>query len=268
MALAAAIVLWLLGVSSIWVSDNLLLLPAVLLAGALLAPATLAVWASERGERRRLTTMHLVVAMSVGGGVSFLVAGVVGTALLQTALPAAFRAGLVEELAKLLAVAAIAWRLRLNHARDGILLGVAVGLGYAVLENSGYALAAFAQAGDSVHSLLTNQLSRTLQTPVTHVLWTALAGGALLAAAGSRVPRWLRLAAVASGYLLAAGLHAYWDVAAGVSWRLASGFAAPATGSGVAFMVTWDAAWFLLVGVSSLAALACVHSLWRFDRLR
>jgi RsiW-degrading membrane proteinase PrsW (M82 family) len=270
--LAAGTALWLLGLASIWVSHNILLLPAVLIGGGMLAPVTLAVWAYQRTDSSSVSTARLLVAMTVGGTVSFLITGVIGTWLVPTPLPAALRAGLLEELAKLLAVIALAAGMSRRRARDGILLGAAVGLGFAALENTGYALRAFAMGGNSLSSLLSNQLSRNLQTPVTHALWTALAGGVLLAAARAELPRWARLGVVTGGFLGAAALHAFWDVATSISLRVAADVAAwrlpgvTAVISGLGVTVAWDTVWFVMVGISSLIGVVALHALWQRER--
>jgi protease PrsW len=96
--------------------------------------------------------------------------------------------------------------------RDGIVLGAAVGLGFAAFESAGYAFnALFTQDGGlSLQNLVETEVLRGLLTPLGHGLWTAILGGVLFrtAAEGGR----LRLTGGLVGwYLVVALLHALWD---------------------------------------------------------
>jgi RsiW-degrading membrane proteinase PrsW (M82 family) len=97
--------------------------------------------------------------------------------------------------------------------RDGIVLGAAVGLGFAALESAGYAFnALFTMEGLSLQNLVETEVLRGLLTPLGHGLWTAILGGVLFrtAAQGGR----LRVSAALVGwYVVVAGLHALWDAA-------------------------------------------------------
>src|SRR4029453_3039057 len=81
-----------------------------------------------------------------GGGVG---GGGRGAALLrQPSGPAYAGVGLIEEAVKLAALWLLARRLPRYTMRDGIVLGAAVGLGFAALESAGYAFnALFTQDG-------------------------------------------------------------------------------------------------------------------------
>jgi hypothetical protein len=101
--------------------------------------------------------------------------------------------------------------------RDGIVLGAAVGLGFAALESAGYAFnALFTMEGLSLQNLVETEVLRGLLTPLGHGLWTAILGGVLFrtAAEGGR----LRLSGALVGwYLVVAGLHALWDASRSVA---------------------------------------------------
>src|SRR5207244_5409795 len=99
-----------------------------------------------------------------------------------------FEVGLIEELVKTLLAVAVAWGIRTFHTRDGMVLGAAVGFGFAALESSGYALAAlFVVQGhrlflslDSVH---VTEPVHGLLARIGHGLWTASIGDAIFAPA-------------------------------------------------------------------------------------
>jgi protease PrsW len=57
--------------------------------------------------------------------------------------------------------------------RDGIILGAVVGLGFAALENAGYAFnALFTVEGLSLRGLVETEVLRGVLTPVGHGVWT------------------------------------------------------------------------------------------------
>ncbi|HTE70825.1 MAG TPA: PrsW family glutamic-type intramembrane protease, partial [Actinomycetes bacterium] len=114
---------------------------------------------------------------------------------------------------KLAALWLLARRLPRYTMRDGIVLGAAVGFGFAALESAGYAFnALFTSNGLSLLNLVETEVLRGILAPVGHGLWTAILGGALFATAagGGR----LRLSgAVVGFFLLVAVLHGLWDAA-------------------------------------------------------
>jgi RsiW-degrading membrane proteinase PrsW (M82 family) len=111
----------------------------------------------------------------------------------------------------------VARRLPRYTMRDGIVLGAAVGFGFAAFESAGYAFnALFTAGGPSLLNLVETEVLRGILAPVGHGLWTAILGGTLfgVAARGGR----LRLSgAVLGSYLLVALLHGLWDASRGIA---------------------------------------------------
>jgi RsiW-degrading membrane proteinase PrsW (M82 family) len=103
-----------------------------------------------------------------------------------------------------------------RHPADGLLLGVAAGAGFAVLETMGYALVALVGSGGNLSLVNGLLLDRGLLSPAAHMAWTGLAAAALWRAAAEhrRARAVLRLVGV---YLLVAALHAGWD-STGSGW--------------------------------------------------
>ena len=95
--------------------------------------------------------------------------------------------------------------------RDGIVLGAAVGFGFAAFETAGYAFnAALSLGGLSLTNLVETELLRGILTPVGHGLWTAILGGVLFRAA-SRHGRLRITGAVVAWYVVISLLHGLWD---------------------------------------------------------
>jgi RsiW-degrading membrane proteinase PrsW (M82 family) len=108
--------------------------------GSFLVPVTFVVYAMERLADELLTTQRILSAFLYGG-----VLGVLGASVLEAEFlkqPSGLTyvgVGLIEEAVKLGALWLVAWRLPRYTMRDGIVLGAAVGFGFAALESAGYA---------------------------------------------------------------------------------------------------------------------------------
>src|SRR5947209_8982559 len=137
--LGLGLLLWLATAAVTLATGNSNLVPTLVLLGSFLVPATFVIWALERWRDEDLTTELVVRAFLIGG-----VLGVLGASVLESYLlhpsPWLFAGvGLIEEGVKLGALILVTRRLPQRHATDGILLGAAVGFGFAAFETAGYA---------------------------------------------------------------------------------------------------------------------------------
>jgi hypothetical protein len=120
------------------------LFPTVVLVGNALVPVTYVVFFYERSYLSRLLLPTIGFAFLYGG-----LLGVLAAALLEPFfirrldLGSVLWIGLIEEGAKILGVIVIARRLASRSGMDGLILGAAVGMGFAVLESIGYTFTAF-----------------------------------------------------------------------------------------------------------------------------
>ena len=208
------LLLWVASVVVTFATGNTNLVPTVILFGSFLVPVTFATYAFEQADQV-VTPQRIFAAFVYGGVLGVLGASVLEAAFLkQPSVATYLGVGLVEEAVKLAALWLLALRLPRYTMRDGIVLGAAVGLGFAALESAGYAFnALFTQDGGlSLVNLVETEVLRGILTPLGHGLWTAILGGVLFrtAAQGGR----LRLSGALVGwYLVVAGLHALWDAA-------------------------------------------------------
>lgn len=118
-------------------------------------------------------------------------------------------ASLVEESAKLACVLAAGrglWRTRRGGALDGLVLGVAAGAGFAVVESAGYTFTAFLADRGALSLPLHIAVLRGTLSPMGHVAWSGLLGASWFFA--RQHGRW-GVAAWATAGVLA--LHAAWD---------------------------------------------------------
>ncbi len=129
--------------------------------------------------------MYQVVKMLFMGGVlSLLVTLFLNDKLpfLQTWLGAS-SAGGIEEIAKVAATLLMVKDRRYSFTLNGLLIGAAVGTGFAAFETAGYAFRCVLESGDLMLQVIT---SRALLAPAMHIPWTALAAAALWRVKGDR----------------------------------------------------------------------------------
>jgi RsiW-degrading membrane proteinase PrsW (M82 family) len=202
-ALYAAVLAALLG------TGDVLYVPSLLLLGAAIVPLTFITFLDGLG-RGGLSFAQVATAAALGGVVGVVIAGPLeyGVARQFGSLPT-WGVGLIEEAAKL-AVPAVILLWRKPPPLDGVILGVAVGSAFAVLETMGYALVTLLQSGGDLDSVTQILLIRSVTEPGGHAAWTGLACAALFSIRGSRQRwlGWLRFLAVFAGV---AWLHSRWD---------------------------------------------------------
>jgi protease PrsW len=209
--------LWVATVVVTFATGNVNLVPTIILLGSFLVPVAFVTYAFGQADQV-VTAQRIFTAFVYGGVVGVLGASVLETAFLrQPSGPAYLWVGLVEEAVKLAALWLVARRLPRYTMRDGIVLGSAVGFGFAAFESAGYAFdALFSAGGPSLLNLVETEVLRGILAPVGHGLWTAILGGTLFAVAARRGR--LRLSgAVLGSYVLVALLHGLWDASRGIA---------------------------------------------------
>jgi RsiW-degrading membrane proteinase PrsW (M82 family) len=148
-----------------------------------------------------------------GSGVAAPLALVVNDLLVAGAgreLTAVLAAPLAEETIKALALLALLLLLpgEVRDARDGILCGALVGVGFAPVENASYLTLAAIQGGPG--GLLSGLYLRGVVEGLNHAVFTAAVGAGLGWARSGRA----RLAAPALGFGAAVGQHVLWNAVA------------------------------------------------------
>jgi RsiW-degrading membrane proteinase PrsW (M82 family) len=272
--LLGGLALWVATVVVTFATQNPNLIPTIILLGSFLVPVTFVAYAFGRADE--IVTVQRIFSAFVYGGVL----GTLGASLLEGEFlrsPSAgtyIYVGLIEEAVKLAVLWLLARRLARYTVRDGIVLGAAVGFGFAALESAGYAFnALFTSGGLSLVSLVETEVLRGVLAPVGHGLWTAILGGALFSAAARR-GRLRPTGAVLGWYLVVAALHALWDASQQIAvwltllltgtrldWLLIEQGQAPApTTTQVHLFTALD--WSLLV-VDALIGLVLLRWRWR-----
>ncbi len=207
---------WVVAVVALGITHDANLIPLTVTTGSFAVPVSGAVFVFDRLYDSAFPRVRIVEAFALGGTLGILLAVFGEYLLLGNGFLRYFGIGLIEEAAKLVALWLIARRLVSYSIRDGIVLGVAVGFGFAAFESSGYALVAlFGPHGLELHNMIATVVERGLLAPVGHGLWTGILGGVLFMVA--RQGRLRLTPIVVATYLFVALLHALYDASTGVA---------------------------------------------------
>jgi RsiW-degrading membrane proteinase PrsW (M82 family) len=206
--LASVILLW---------TGNPNLFPTVILIGNFLVPVVFVAFLYDHQHISSLSLDTVAASFGIGGVLGVLGASVIESLVVPVpanptqglSLGAAFLVGLIEEGCKIAAVILLARKIRHTSQMDGLLLGGAVGMGFAALESTGYAFTALLISQGHISASLTATVLRGLLAPFGHGVWTGILGAVLFRESG---PRHFRITGpVILAYLFVSILHALWD---------------------------------------------------------
>lgn len=192
--------------------------PAVIVLGALIVPATAVAYISgyerkiDRGLHRTMPIGSVVWAFIVGGMIGVVTAALIEFATLRTlGIPQLFGVGLVEETAKLILPIVVFIRGQYKSEADGLLFGVASGMGFAALETVGYGFTAFLQSHGNVGAVEQLLIIRGLLSPAGHAAWTGLVCSVLWRER-NRAGHAVFNIVILGTFVLAVVLHTSWDI--------------------------------------------------------
>ena len=192
-------------------TGNPIMLPTVLLVGAATIPVTVLLLAQSTRSGPLAPSRIVLVTAAASGLFAICAAGLeerIAGALLGRA--SILLVGVIEESAKLvvpLIVLALAHRLTRG---GGLVIGIASGTGFAVLETMGYGFGALLSRGGGLGALDATLVLRGVLVPAGHVAWTGTVCAALwfLLETSHKA---LGTLAVAGSLLGAVVLHTAWD---------------------------------------------------------
>jgi protease PrsW len=219
-------------------SQNPLSIPAIMVLGAFAVPLASLMLVWELNTPRNISVVTVLRFIILGGGCSIFIADLVyllpllpqqGTFLFM------FVPGGVEETAKILAVVIVTWGAtsrRYSYQLNGILIGCAVGAGFACCETLGYGMQSFyqtlialigqAQNGtplgpifDAATKNMVTELSmRGVLAPFGHVVWCAISAGALWRVKGDRQVSFNMLldGRFLKAFMIPMAMHDLWDI--------------------------------------------------------
>ena len=183
-------VVYLLFLISLPYFGNPRFIPGFVFIGSLAVPLATLVLFFELNTPRNVSFYSLLMLIAFGGILSLIATSIAGSFdFLSWMGPPS--AGIIEEFAKLATVIIVCRQVKHKYILNGMLFGAAIGTGFAVFESAGYAQDAviyglsktnnwnnfFAAGGAGF--LNTAILTRAALSPFGHVVWTAIAAGAL-----------------------------------------------------------------------------------------
>jgi RsiW-degrading membrane proteinase PrsW (M82 family) len=160
---------------------------------------------SARGDAR--LTKSIALAATLGVGVAFVVAAPLNSLLVHS-VEQIWWVGLDEEVGKLFAVLILSIGLA-KTGRNGLFVGVAVGLSFALWETSCYYFGDYLGGVTAVQDMIAPMLNRSWLGVGLHPLFTAPVAAAAFSALGR--PSTSRSVRAVAVLLLMAGLHSAYD---------------------------------------------------------
>src|SRR5438270_3355845 len=215
--LFTGIVLFVVSATVMFLTSNPNLFPTVILIGNFLVPVVFVAFLYDHQHLSSFTPETIARSFFVGG-----ILGVLGASILESlllplltnpnqglSLSGGLAVGLIEEGVKILAVIFLARHMRRATTMDGLLLGAAVGMGFAAFESTGYAFTAFLLSQGHVGASIAETVLRGLLTPFGHGIWTGILATVLFRE--SRPHHFRITGLVIVTYLFVSVLHGLWD---------------------------------------------------------
>lgn len=212
--LIVGLVLYIIVLRTLVHTQNPNFVPSLILLGATVVPLSFLTFAQARTGRWQVPSSALVVSAFFGGVIGTVVAGTLeynslrGLGMLPLVLVA-----VIEEAAKLIVPVALLFTILARHERrlpsDGLIIGVASGMGFAALETMGYAFTSLLSSDGNIGAVEETLFLRGLTAPAGHTAWTGLTAGALWAFIAT--PTGKKFLAFLGTFLGAVVLHTLWD---------------------------------------------------------
>jgi len=211
------VVLFIIATTVMFFTGNLNLYPTVIMIGNFLVPVVFVAFLYDHQHLSMLSLETIGQSFVIGGILGVLGASVLESLLIPTpsnpnqglSLGSAMLVGLIEEGCKIAAVVFLTRRMRHIMQMDGLLLGAAVGMGFAALESTGYAFTALLTSQGHIGASIVSTVLRGLFAPFGHGTWTGILGAVLFRDSG---PRHFRITGlVILTYLFVSVLHGFWD---------------------------------------------------------
>lgn len=187
--------------------------PGIIFIGALVVPFSAVIFFFEVNAPRNISIFEVTKIFFIGGVASLLTTCILyEVADIKTwSISSAMMVGVVEELGKIVVVAYFMNSAKKKYILNGLLIGAAVGAGFAVFETAGYALRA-----DDITEII---YLRGVLALGGHVAWTGLAGAALAMVKKERMvdseimmhPKFLQF------LLVVIVMHGMWDMPVEIS---------------------------------------------------
>lgn len=192
--------------------ENILAYPGIIFIGALIVPFSLLIFFWEVNAPRNINIFDVVKIFFIGGVFSLLITMILNIVVIIGELDyyGAIMTGVVEEVAKFVVVASFLRGSKKKYILNGLLLGAAVGAGFAVFETAGYAFA----YGFKIPIMMRIIYMRGILAFGGHIVWAAMIGAALVMVKNDERLKMKHLKNIKflKYFIIAIGLHAIWDM--------------------------------------------------------
>ncbi|XME02627.1 PrsW family glutamic-type intramembrane protease [Lachnospiraceae bacterium C1.1] len=198
------------------VFENILAIPGIIFMGSIAAPFSVLVFFFEINAPRNISIFQTVSIFLIGGCLSLIITMClymyVDTGSMS--IVSAILIGVIEEIGKIVTTAIFIKRLnRCKYIFNGMLIGAAVGAGFAAFESAGYAFEVL--LGAQLFKEMTDViLLRGILSPGGHVAWAAIEGAAIIISLNGAEFSWNALfdKHFLSLSIICVVLHAIWDM--------------------------------------------------------
>ncbi len=202
-------------------------IPGIMFIGSLAIPFSMLIFLFEINAPRNISIFQVVFVFMIGGAASLFVTLILYqfNSSVELNIGGAIFVGVVEEVGKILILAYMMKRLQTTkYILNGLLIGGAVGAGFAVFESAGYAFSAYigaklygilsVQTSSSVDNMVSNIIVRGFLSPGSHIAWAAMEGAFLVIVLNGEEFKWSSIWSSKFLYLciLPVAMHAFWDM--------------------------------------------------------
>ncbi|TJY41784.1 PrsW family intramembrane metalloprotease [Cohnella pontilimi] len=196
-----------LGVSQF---ENINLLPGLITLGSFMVPLTILIFFWEMNAPQNISMYQVMKMLLVGGVLSMIAAIFIFESLADSG--SAIIIGIVEEAAKVLVLLLFLKERKYPYVLNGLLIGAAVGTGFAAFESAGYAFQVLIHR--DLHAMYSTIFWRGVLAPGGHIVWAALSGAALCMVKGDQAFEWAMLkdSRFLRIFAIVVILHAVWDL--------------------------------------------------------
>ncbi len=204
--------------------------PTLLLVGAFTVPVVFVALIYEHEIAKDISIGCLGICFLIGGAIGVIAAGLLEYTTLQgLSIVSLIGVGLIEETTKLIMPSYQFFRQRNLTEADGLLFGVASGMGFAALETMGYGLTTLITSGGDLAALNQVLFFRGLLSPAGHAAWTGLIVSVMWRERERKGSGFINRSVILA-FLVAVFLHFAWDFVNSVNMPSIFGIIIPLAG--------------------------------------
>lgn len=193
------------------VTGNSNYFPTVLLLGSFIVPVTFVTYFYNHVRNRQVSMPLLTTCFIVGGILGLIAAGLFEYGTLRNlGILELLGVGAIEESAKLIFPVFMYVMWRYDREADGLLFGIAAGMGFAALETMGYGLTSFIQSGGDIATLIQVLGVRGFLSPAGHAAWTGFVCAVLWRERSKKGHVTVNFSVI-SAFIFAIVLHTLWN---------------------------------------------------------